>query len=126
MKRPGDQFNRYLYAGITGFAVLAAALVLYCMLDNLGTIGSWFSAINSALYPVYVGLIIAYLLSPLVNKADRYVFIPLMKKITKKDSEKVKGVARGFSVATVLILAILVIFCLIQIFLFMGSSVIWV
>lgn len=112
MKRPGDQFKRYLYAGITGFAVLAAALVLYSMLDNLGTIGSWLSAINSALYPVFVGLIIAYLLSPLVNKADRYVFIPLMKKITKKDSEKVRGAARGFSVATVLILAILVIFCL--------------
>lgn len=112
MKRPGGEFNRYFYTGLTAFIVLAAALLLYSMLDNLGNLGIWLSAINSALYPIYVGLIIAYLLSPLVNKADRYIYIPLMHKIVKRDVKKVKGIARGLSVATVLIAAIFIITCL--------------
>lgn len=113
MKRPSSKFDRYWYAGVTAFLVLAAAVAVWMILDNLGALGGIVSAINSALFPVYVGLVIAYLLSPLVNKADHYLFIPLLEHIVKK-KHKAKDLARGFSVVLVLILFLLVIFCLVM------------
>jgi predicted PurR-regulated permease PerM len=111
MKRPNRKYDKYWYAGLTGFLVLAAALAVWTLCTNLDTVGGVFSAINSALYPIYTGLIIAYLLSPIVNKMDRYIFIPLMKKIMKK-KHRAEGIARGCSVAVVLLAAVWVLFCL--------------
>lgn len=113
MKRPSEKYEKYWYAGLTGFFVAAAALVIKLLFDNLGALSGILSAVNTALMPVYIGLIIAYLLSPLVNKVDKYVFIPLMNKIVKK-KEKATGIARGCSVALVFVMALLVIFGLIM------------
>lgn len=113
MKRPGEKYEKYWYAGLTGFCVAAAALVIKLLFDNLGALSGVLSAINTALMPVYIGLIIAYLLSPLVNKMDKYAFVPLLSKIVKK-KDKVKGIARGCSVAFVFIMALFVIFGLIM------------
>lgn len=113
MKRPGEKYEKYWYAGLTGFCVAAAALVIKLLFDNLGVLSGVLSAINTALMPIYIGLIIAYLLSPLVNKMDKYAFVPLLNKIVKK-KEKVKGISRGCSVAFVFIMALLVIFGLVM------------
>ncbi len=113
MKRLKEKYEKYWYAGLTGFIVIAAALIIHMLFNNLSGIGNILSAINSALYPIYIGIIIAYLLSPLVNKMDRYVFIPLMKKIMKKE-ERGKGIARGLSVFVVLLAALFVIFGLVS------------
>lgn len=111
MKRPNHKFEKYWYAGITAFLVLAAALAVWMIFANLHVLGGVLSAVNSALFPIYIGVIIAYLLSPLVNKAEKFIFIPLIRKICKKD-QKTKDIARGFSVALVLLAAILILFCL--------------
>lgn len=111
MKRPNHKFEKYWYAGITAFLVLAAALAVWMVFANLHVLGGVLSAVNSALFPIYIGIIIAYLLSPLVNKAEKFIFIPLIRKFVKKD-KKTKEIARGFSVAFVLLAAILIIFCL--------------
>lgn len=113
MKRLNTKFDKYLYAGVTLFLVVTAALVVKALLDNLNVLGGALSAVNSALTPVYFGLIIAFLLSPLVNAMDEFVFIPLMRKIVKKD-KKAEGIARGLSVTVVLILALFIIFGLIM------------
>lgn len=113
MKRLNTKYDKYLYAGVTMFLVVTAALIVKALLDNLKVVGGALSAVNSALTPVYFGLIIAFLLSPLVNSVDEFVFIPLMRKIVKKE-KKAEGIARGLSVAVVLILALFIIFGLIM------------
>ena len=110
MKRPGKELEKYWYAGLTGFFVIVAALVVYAITSNLTGLGKIFGALNSALMPVYIGVVIAYLLSPLVNKSDRYIFIPLWSKIFKGKKKKASNVARGCSVFCVLLLAIFVVF----------------
>ena len=70
MKRPEKKLEKYWYAGVTGFCVIAAAVIVYTIFNNLSGLGSVLSAVNSALLPVYIGVIVAYLLSPLVNKMD--------------------------------------------------------
>lgn len=113
MKPLNPKFEKYRYAGLTAFIVIAAALIINVVFDNMGVLGGIMSAVNSALFPVYIGMIIAYLLSPLVNKMDRFVFVPLIRKFTKKEF-KSKEIARGCSVAAVLLLAVFVIFGLLM------------
>ena len=102
--------EKYWYAGLTGFFVIVAALIVYAITSNLTGLGKIFGALNSALMPVYIGVVIAYLLSPLVNKSDRYIFIPLWSKIFKGKKKKASNAARGCSVFFVLLLAIFVVF----------------
>lgn len=114
MKKWNPKYNRYLYLGLTLFLVAAAAKILDMLLESFVGFGAVVSAINTALSPVYTGIIIAYLLSPLVNKADQYLFVPLMDKLIKKNKKKAQGIARGLSVTAVLILALFVVFGLIM------------
>lgn len=114
MKRLDPKLKRYWYFGLTLFFVAVAAKVAGMLLTSFVGFGAILSSINTALKPIYVGIIIAYLLSPLVNKADQYVFVPFLEKITKKEIKKIKGMARGLSVTAVLILTLLVVFGLIM------------
>lgn len=103
--------NKYVYAGLTAFCVLVAVLIFGFVFFNIDTVYKGIQRLNSALMPVYIGLVIAYLLSPLVNVVERNLFIPLFRKIMKK-RKTVRGVSRAVSVAAVLIMAIAVIFWL--------------
>lgn len=100
--------SKYLYAGITAFCVLAAILIFTFVFINISTVLGWLGRLNSALMPVYIGFAIAYLLSPLVNKVERNLFIPLIRKMTKK-RKVVRQVSRIVSVIIVLVLAIVVL-----------------
>lgn len=110
MKRPEKEYETYWYAGLTGFCVIVAAVIVYVVFNNLSGLGGVISTINSALFPVYIGVIVAYLLSPLVNKADQFLFIPLWEKILKTKRNKARHIARGCSVFFVLVLALFVFF----------------
>lgn len=103
--------NKYVYAGITAFFVLMAVLVCTFLFLNIETVFQWIRRLNSALTPVYIGLAIAYLLSPLVNIVERNLFIPMFRKMTKK-KKAVRGISRAVSVAVVLVLALAVLFWL--------------
>lgn len=114
MKKLDPKLKKYWYLGVTLFLVAVSVKIVAMLLSGFGGFGPVLAAINSALSPVYIGIIIAYLLSPLVNKADQYLFIPLMNKAVKKNEKKAKGIARGLSVTIVLILALVVVFSLIM------------
>ena len=102
MKKINPKFNRYIYLGVTLLAVFTGGMLIHyvfsALFGNLSSFRSFFSALNSALMPVYIGIIIAYLLSPVVNKMDQYLFIPLMERIIRKMEEKVPAIARGLSI----------------------------
>lgn len=109
LKRPEKEFEKYWYAGLTGFCVIGAAVIVYVIINNLSVVGSVIAALNAALLPVYIGIVVAYLLSPLVDKADQFLFIPLCQKIFKERKRKAEQMARGCSVFVVLILALFVV-----------------
>ncbi len=112
MKKLNEKYEKYVYAGVTAFLVLVAFVALKMLMDYIGPFGEYIAAVNSALFPVYVGIVIAYLLSPIIDKMDNFVTIPLMGKMIKKPT-KAKGIARVISVFVVLILALIIIFGLI-------------
>ncbi|MCR5691176.1 MAG: AI-2E family transporter [Eubacterium sp.] len=111
MKKLDPKFNGYFYLGLTLFLVILASLLVAAVYLSWDRIETGFAMVNNALVPVYVGLIIAYLLAPLVNKADQYLFVPLFHKIMKKE-DKIKKLARGCSVFLTMVVSILFVFAL--------------
>lgn len=63
MKR--DKFSGYIYAGITAFLVIAAALVLFFVCFHFRQIKDFFTVLSRILRPVFIGLVLAFLLLPI-------------------------------------------------------------
>ena len=112
--------KKYLYWGLTAFCVVAAAILFFMALNYIGVLGKGIGKIFTILSPFIWGLIITYLLCPLMLRAEKSLFIPLTEKIQKKLKKKGKTngkrLARGLSVflsEIVLIAVIVALFYLI-------------
>ena len=92
---------KYLYWGVTAFAVIAACIVFYLLASNLTWLRDTLRSIGKILSPFIWGLVIAYLLYPLMRLYSRWLFIPLGERIFKNHPKKelrVQKLARGLSV----------------------------
>lgn len=98
MKQKWD--SKYFKMGITAIIVIAAGLSFYYFLFYGKQLKLYSSNIVSVLMPVLDGLIIAYLLAPIVNAIERYVLYPLAVKCRlpiKRRPKRAKKVIRGIS-----------------------------
>lgn len=99
--------NKYFRWGLTAFLAIAAAIVFYYFVFHSSNIKSGIKTITNILMPVVVGMVIAYLLTPVLNFVEHKILFPLCKKIKLKDGKKKKSVVRCISI-------------LITVFLFVG------
>ena len=93
--------KKYLHWGVTAFCVIAAAIVFYMLLNHLSGLRSALSALGKILSPFIWGLVIAYLLYPLMKIYLRSVCTPVAKlfcKRSKKAETRVPKLARGLAV----------------------------
>lgn len=106
MKRRWDK--KYIYAGITAFGVIVASVFLVFLFINWSTVSAIVGTINKAMTPIYIGLIIAFILNPLVKKLENGIQKVWHKAFPKKKEAKA-GVIRAISVTVVILFAIAVI-----------------
>ena len=66
--------------GIVAFLTVAACIFFYFLLFHGGRIAIGFSKIYNAMMSIVVGIIIAYILSPIVNFVERKIIMPLLKR----------------------------------------------
>ena len=93
--------KHYLYWGVTAFVVIAACIVFYMLASNLGWLRNALRQLGGILSPFVWGLVIAYLLFPLMKIYSRWLFTPLcwlLFKKSKKADTLIPNVARGLSV----------------------------
>lgn len=91
--------KKYLYWGMTAFCVIACAILFFMALNHVSSLVGALGALVKILSPFIWGLVITYLLAPLMRSLERNFFLPLGKKIYKKDKKnRSKGFARGVSV----------------------------
>ena len=111
MRRRFNWDKRYLYWGVTAFCVIAAALLFYFAVGNLPVFGSAVSKLVSILAPFIWGLVICYLLSPLMGSLERHIFLPLGRRLYRKSRKKDgKKFARILSVIfSEIVLALLIV-----------------
>ena len=93
--------KKYLYWGVTAFLVIAAAIVFFMLIDNITWLRTALHRLFQILSPFIWGLVIAYLLFPLMKIYQRGLFTPLGKLIFKKSPKKetkIPKFSRGFAV----------------------------
>lgn len=96
--------------GMTAFLVIAASIIFYFAFLRFSGISDVFEKIFHILKPIIYGLVIAYLLNPIVKWVERYVTPFLEKKWKKK--ERAHKIGRGIGIFTALIFAVFVIVAL--------------
>lgn len=107
VNRGPSKFRETWNQGKVYFLVLAACILFYFALLRVSNLSGIFWKIVDVLRPVIYGIVIAYLLNPLVKKIERLV-LPFLEKRMKKQ-EKAAKLSRsiGIVISLVLFLAII-------------------
>ena len=121
MRRHFRWDKKYLYWGITAFLVIAAAILFYMALNYLPALAQAISRFVSILSPFVWGLILSYLLAPLMRSLEKHVFLPLTEKLFRKwkidKRHSAARAARGISVLVSELVLLVVIAALIMLIL---------
>lgn len=86
MKKP---LNKYFLVSLYAFGVIAAAILFWILLNSFNSIKLAFSFLTEILSPFLYGFVIAYLLNPIMNFAERIIF---RFKKTKKERTALKRI----------------------------------
>jgi len=81
--------KKYIHWGITGFLVLAAAILFYYFVFHTTKIFDIIKSVFNVSMPIVYGLILAYLLTPICSFFERKLLLPLYKAF-HLDTEKLK------------------------------------
>ena len=104
--------KKYLYWGITAFCVIAASILFFLLITRFPDIGGAIAKLTRILSPFIWGLVIAYLLAPLMKRMEKHLFLPLGKRLFRKTKKKGAGFARTVSVVFSLLIFLLVLVAL--------------
>ena len=72
--------NRYLHWGVTAFLVIAASMLFYYGIFHMKTLIVGIKTFLGIMAPIIYGVILAYILSPLVNLFEQKLIYPQLKK----------------------------------------------
>jgi len=98
MRRRFKWDKKYLYWGTTAFFVIAAAILFFMALNYLPLLKIQLGKLVKILSPFIWGLIISYLLVPMMRSFEKNLFTQLGENLYKKQPKKAKRLARGLSV----------------------------
>lgn len=87
--------NKYFRWGLTAFLVVAASITFYYFIFHSSNIKENFLTIIGILMPVVFGLVIGYLLTPVLNFVENKVLIPICDKLSIRKTAKRDKVVRG-------------------------------
>lgn len=101
--------KKYLYWGITAFVVLACGILFYYLVFHNSQFATILKNIVNICFPIIDGLIIAFLLCPLINWMEKKVFV-LFRKKENRDKEltpKQQKITRALSITVSYVLVLL-------------------
>lgn len=104
--------NKYFRWGLTAFLVIAAGIVFYYFMFHSSNIKSGIDTMTGILMPVVVGLVMAYLLTPVLNFLEDRIMIPLCNKCKIKESSKRNSIIRGIGILITAFLFVALIYLL--------------
>ncbi len=105
--------KKYVYWGVTAFLVIAASLIFYYFLFHMNNVRAGFRTFTKTCMPIIDGLVLAYLMTPLVKHMERDFFIPLCKRVNlNTESAKAKKRIRLLSALITVIFVFVLIYLL--------------
>ncbi|MCH5186300.1 MAG: AI-2E family transporter, partial [Oscillospiraceae bacterium] len=121
-RRSSDHIKKYVGMGLTALSVVVASILIFFMIYRQDAIGNFFSKLFSVLQPIIFGLVIAYILNPVMKWIESGT-LRLLKKIKEKFPKNrfvakavgnEKKTARNFGVWVSLTLAAIVVYILLN------------
>ncbi len=109
--------NHYIRWGVTAFCVIAASICFYYLLFHGVNIRTGLNAVVNVLMPITVGLVLAYLLTPIMNQIEYRAIKPLFERIPMKNESKRNSLVRGISIMITVLLCFILLYILIAMFL---------
>ncbi len=106
--------KKYLYWGLTAFVVLVGCIGVIYFLFNGSILKYNVKKIIKILMPIIDGLIIAYLLAPLVNIIEKKLLFPLYEKTKIEIDKKLMNRTRIYSISLTFLLVISLLYSFIQ------------
>lgn len=79
--------KKYIQAGVTAFLVIVASLAFYMIFQNMSSVRGALNKLTTVLSPVGWGLVIAYVLNPLVKLFERKCFSKVGKRVCKTEKK---------------------------------------
>lgn len=101
--------KKYVRIGITAFAVIAASICFYYLIFHGDRFSNQINAFFTVISPVMYGIIIAYLLTPLVNGLETYLLKPILQRL-KQTSKRAQKYMRGVSIIMTLVIVGMLIY----------------
>lgn len=95
--------NKYFQIGLTAFLVIAASILFYFTLFHIGAIVSLFKWVIKILMPLIYGLVLAYIMHPIVDFFDKKV----LKKVTKDTLRRNLSIACSFIIFVGLLITLI-------------------
>ena len=86
--------NRYLHWGVTAFLVIAASMLFYYGIFHMKTLIVGIKTFLGIMAPIIYGVILAYILSPLINLFEQKLIYPQLEKHNIKLQKKGKRAIR--------------------------------
>ncbi len=102
--------KKYLHWGITAFLVIVASILFYYILFHSSNLSARVGAFVGIAMPVIDGLILAYLLTPILNKIEGKIIKPLYIKAKLPMTPKTKRRIRGFSILVTVIFVLIILY----------------
>lgn len=101
--------NKYFLWGLTAFVVIAVALICNQIMTNWNTVTDFARVVIRALRPIITGLIIAYVLNPLMKVYEKYILGKLFNKILKNKPKAASKLTRIFGIVLSVVTALAVV-----------------
>jgi len=106
--------SKYVKIGITLFLVVVASTCFYYLMFHGSNFKQGIDSIINILMPVVLGLIMAYLLTPILNFLEYKILFPLCNRLKIKESSKRNYIVRVISVLITAALFFAVIYLVIS------------
>lgn len=104
--------RQHFMRGLTSFLVVLACIACYFAFLRVDEIAALIGKISGILQPIFMGLVFAYLMNPLVTRIEKYL-IPVFGNHIKSKS-KVQSFARTIGIAVSLLLTFAVVILLLN------------
>lgn len=105
--------NKYIKWGLTAFLVIAGGLCFYYLLFHGTNIKNGIQSIIHILMPIVMGLVMAYLMTPILNLLEYKVLFPICNKLKLKESKKRTKAVRIIGILLTVFLVVFLIYALI-------------
>lgn len=102
--------KKYLCWGITAFLVIAASILFYYVLFHRSSLSSGISTLVGISMPIIDGFVLAYLITPVLNKIEKRLIKPLYEKAKVPLTPKNKRRMRGFSILVTMVLILVILY----------------